>query len=100
VGSVGSPSTNAGGDASRVKIPETCLDEREGESRVWLVTDRSHGRGVLDPVIVTAIERAEGWVTVEGAIQPGSLVASPAVGMRRGLLVRFEADATRGSQQP
>lgn len=99
-GSVGSSSAKTSGSASRVKIPEACLDERDGDSSVWLVTDRSHGRGVLNPVIVSAIQRAEGWVTVEGAIQPGSLVASPADGMRRGLLVRFEADATKGSQQP
>lgn len=99
-GSVESPRGESGGSVRRVKIPETFLDDRDGQPRIWLVSDRSHGRGVLNPVLVTAIERVEGWVTVEGAIQPGSLVASRTEGMRRGQVVRFEASDPRGGRQP
>lgn len=99
-GSVGSPSAKTGGSASRVKIPEACLDEEEGDSKVWLVTDRSHGRGVLNPVDVAVVERSGGWVTVEGAIQPGSLLASGAEGARRGQVVRFEATGLGEGEQP
>jgi multidrug efflux pump subunit AcrA (membrane-fusion protein) len=98
-GSVGAPGAKADPSVSRVKIPVACLDDSEGQVRVWLVTDRSHQRGVLTPVVVRAVERAEGWVTVEGAIQPGSLVASRTEGLKGGQVVRFEADRLDGSAQ-
>ncbi len=99
-GSDGPPRAAVGGSGSRVKVPEAFLDNRDGQSRVWLVSDRSHGRGVLNPVLVTAVGSAEGWVTVVGALQPGSLIASATEGMRQGQVVRFNASDPREGKQP
>lgn len=97
-GSAGSP--GAGGEAGpRVRVPEAFLDEREGAARVWLVRDRRHGRGVLKPMDVTALERGEGWVTVSGEVTPGSLIAQASGTMRRGQVVRFGSGAGRGGAE-
>lgn len=100
VASTGSPSPEHGGSALQSRIPLSCLDERESQMRVWLVSDRRQGRGVLTPIAVTTTERAGGWVTVEGAIHPGALIASPMKGMRAGQAVRFEAEGSPRSEQP
>ena len=99
-GSPGSTGSANGESSLRARIPERCLDEREAQTRVWLVSDRRQGRGVLIPVAVTATEKSGEWVTVEGAIQPGALIASPMAGMRAGQAVRFEAEGSQGSEQP
>ena len=60
---------------------------------------RRHGRGVLKPMDVTALERGEGWVTVSGEVTPGSLIAQANGTMRRGQVVRFGSGAGRGGAE-
>ncbi|MFG0257150.1 MAG: efflux RND transporter periplasmic adaptor subunit [Phycisphaerales bacterium JB043] len=60
---------------TRVLVPASAIDPGETPSRVWLVADRrnSHGRLVSRPVDV--IERTDDWLTIEGDLRPGSLLA-------------------------
>ncbi len=62
-------------DNARVQVPASAIDQSGGASRVWLVTDRRNGRGVLRAEPVSVLEDAGEWVTVAGAVQPGALLA-------------------------
>ncbi|MEM1329138.1 MAG: efflux RND transporter periplasmic adaptor subunit [Planctomycetota bacterium] len=73
----------------RVLIPASALDESGTEPRVWLVTGRRNGRGVLSPEPVAIQERDDGWLTVTGAIRPGALVVTSPSEPRQGETVRF-----------
>ncbi len=73
----GSPgSTPSGlGDGSRVRVPARAISEAAGTTRVWLVTQRRSDRGVLASRPVSVVDREGEWVTVEGDLRPGSLLA-------------------------
>ncbi|MAY74698.1 MAG: hypothetical protein CMJ31_08320 [Phycisphaerae bacterium] len=81
---------------SRVLLPESAIDESSGRSRVWTVTDRRSGKGVIRARAVEAIERSDGWVTIEGEVQPGALVAIGAEGVRDGERVSIRRAETGG----
>lgn len=71
------------GDA-RVLVPVGAVEERSGAARVWLVTQRRSGRGVVEPRSVTVVSAQDGWATVTGDLRPGALVAMGAEGLRTG----------------
>lgn len=62
-------------ETARVRVPSGAIDARGAEECVWLVTERRHGQGVLVPRAVEVIEDTNGWATVDGDLQPGSIVA-------------------------
>ena len=95
-GAVGGPSA-AGGPApaaARVLVPEAALDTRDGAARVWVVTDRREGGGVLRQVEVAPVARSAGWVRVEGPLQPGALLAVAEGPLADGQPVRIEGPWT------
>ena len=80
-----SRSSESGG--TTVKIPTGSLDETGGSGRVWIVTSRRNGRGVLSSRSVDVIERAAEWLTVAGNIQPGALITVDVAQPREGEFV-------------
>ncbi len=71
----------------RVLVPAGALaDETSEIARVWIVTQRRNGRGVLASRQVRIVARDGAWVTVDGGILPGDLIAvgldSPSEGER------------------
>ncbi len=76
----GAPVSTHDRETARVRIPSGAIDGRGASERVWLVTQRSQQRGVLVARAVEVIEEADGWATIDGDIQPGSIVA---VGVER-----------------
>lgn len=73
-GGVSQSRTLEAGNA-RVQIPAGALDNSGGSSRVWVVTNRRNGRGVLSARPVDVLEDSGDWITVAGAVQPGALLA-------------------------
>jgi RND family efflux transporter MFP subunit len=57
----------------RVLIPEAALGA-DG-SRVWIVTDRREGRGVLRARPVEVLSREDGWASIAGEVPAGALLA-------------------------
>jgi len=92
-GSPGETADKRGAGIESVRIPGSAIDTNSGEHRVWVVTDRSGGRGVLRPIPVTRIDQqqADGWVTVTGPLQPGSVLAADPRGCTPGERVRLRA---------
>jgi len=70
-----SRSETPGAGAAQVQIPAGAIDDAGGSSRVWVVTNRRNGRGVLAARAVDVLGASDGWVTVAGAVQPGALLA-------------------------
>lgn len=79
-----------------VRVPSVSIESDGHSSHVWLVTERANGRGVLQPVSVTLIEIHDGWVTVSGQIQPGSLIAADPRGCTQG--ERVQLRSTNGGE--
>jgi len=59
----------------RLLVPEAALDTRDGRTRIWTVSDRHQGRGVVQPHTVETMRTDDGWVAIAGAIQPGAWLA-------------------------
>ncbi|MCA9275840.1 MAG: efflux RND transporter periplasmic adaptor subunit [Phycisphaerales bacterium] len=74
-----------------VRVPSTVLDSSTGNERVWIVTERANGRGVLQPISVERVEEQNGWVTLSGDVQPGAIMAADPRACRAGERVRFVA---------
>lgn len=74
-----------------VRVPAGVLDTSDNNPRVWVVTERANGRGVLQPVRVSRISEESGWVTLSGELQPGAIVASDPGSCSAGERVRFIA---------
>ena len=74
-----------------VRLPAGVLDTSDNNPRVWVVTERANGRGVLQPVRVSRISEESGWVTLSGELQPGAIVASDPGSCSAGERVRFIA---------
>lgn len=74
---------------SRVRLPSTAIDFSSDTPRVWVVAERANGRGVLRPIPISRLSEDEGWVTVEGGLYPGSIIASTPDGCTAGERVRL-----------
>ncbi len=74
----------------QVQVPEHSIDRSDGSQRVWVVSQRSNGRGVLVSKGVQNISIADGWITISGEIQPGALIVANPSGCKEGERVRFE----------
>lgn len=72
-----------------VRVPSTVIDNSTGDERVWIVTERANGRGVLQPITVERVEEQSGWVTLSGDVQPGTIMAADPRACRPGERVRF-----------
>ena len=59
-----------------VRVPAQVIDHTEDGARVWVVSDRANGRGVLRPVPVTIMNADTEWVTVCADLNPGAILAS------------------------
>lgn len=82
---------------SRVRVPERTIEGTGDNTRVWLVTDRKNGRGVLAERAVRVLARADGWASIAGDIQPGALLAVNPSDPSNGATVKFRSDPD-GSQ--
>jgi len=58
-----------------VRVPRSSIENRNDAQFVWVITDRANGRGILQPVNVATIETIGDWVTVQGVLQPGAMIA-------------------------
>lgn len=87
------------GSATAVRIPATAIDSQNGQARVWIVADRSGGQGVLRSQTITQTSELDddGWVTVTGDLQPGTMVAADPSNCQRDERVRFYAKNGGGS---
>lgn len=86
--------------AGRVLVPEEAIEDVGGLARVWAVTERSGGRGLVRSVSVEEISRAEGWVAVRGDLRPGAVLVVGADGLRDGerVVVRGERTEQKGGR--
>lgn len=75
--------------AGRVLAPRTSLAGTGAEPRVWVVRQRRGDRGVLEPVPVRVLAEEEAWVSLQGALAPGDLLAADPEGLRAGQNVRL-----------
>ncbi len=102
VGSSDSPSGNGSAakepEAVTVRIPEQSIDGSDNQQQVWLITDRSNGRGVLQPVSVNTQSTDEGWATVTGSLLPGSMIAADPNGCVAGEQVKVQTSIQSASQ--
>ncbi len=73
-----------------VQVPLHSIDHTDGLPRVWVVSQRSNGRGVLESKGVQSIGESDGWITIAGDIQPGALIVANPSGCKEGESVRFE----------
>lgn len=66
-----------GANASRGRVlaPEGAVVRTDTGERVWLVTDRREGRGVLHATPVEVLSREGGWASISGEVPPGALLA-------------------------
>jgi len=68
-------------ERTRVLVPEAALDQREGQTRVWLLRD-----GKAQAIAVTAGERAGGSVEIRGGLSGGEeIIVRPLADLRDGL---------------
>lgn len=74
-----------------VRVPARVLDTSGNNDRVWIVTERENGRGVLRPVSVARVTESDGWVTLSGDLQPGAIIAAEPGKCSAGERVRFIA---------
>lgn len=86
-GSTGDRSEEA--RAPEVLVPSGALDKGSGSVRVWVVTDRRNGRGVLRSRGVRVINESEGWARVSGDVAAGALIAVGVVSAKDGERVVF-----------
>ena len=83
---------------TRVLIPAAALDDRDGSPRVWIVTDRRNGRGVLASRPVTVVDRSPDWLAVVGNIQPGALLVLGLTEPKEGETVVFQSATGQGAR--
>ncbi len=78
LGGSGSAQSSAVADPGNdlVRLPSSALETAGDASRVWVVTERRRGRGVLEPRLVRVTAREGTWVTVRGAVRAGDLIAT------------------------
>ncbi len=82
---------------TRVLIPADALDDDGVSARVWIVTNRRNGRGVLSARPVAVIERSGSWLTIVGDIQPGALIAVGVTEPQEGETVVVGSQTNEGS---
>lgn len=71
-----------------VRVPTQVLDTRSTPPHVWVVSQRANGQGVLQAVSVDVLSEDAGWATVEGDLQPGTLIASNPADCKAGERIR------------
>ncbi len=73
-----------------------CLDRSPGGmgARVWIVRDRRGDIGALDPMPVRILNIDEPWATVESALRPGDLLATPSETLVAGRRVLMRPPST------
>ncbi len=89
-GSAGAPAGPGANAPGRVLAPAAAIDNAGGSARVWAVTDRRGGRGVVHPIPVQRVGEEDGWVTVSGAVRAGSLLVVSPEGLRDGQAVQVD----------
>lgn len=62
-------------DIPVVLVPNEAIESNEDNPRVWLVTERQNGRGLLAAKPVRVLDRDEMWTRVSGDLRPGDLLA-------------------------
>lgn len=77
--------------SATIRVPRESIESIGDVHRVWLVTQRENGRGVLRPVTVHPIELDSPWATVTGNLHPGAVVAADPKGCVIGERVRLTA---------
>ncbi|MHC4975530.1 MAG: efflux RND transporter periplasmic adaptor subunit [Planctomycetota bacterium] len=95
-GSTGALSDSAGSATRRVLVPAVAIDPAAMPARVWLVTDRRSNHGTLVPRLVEIVEETGDWLTVEGNIHPGALVAIGVIDPMEGESVVIRDSITDG----
>lgn len=97
-GGGGSASAAAPEGTGHVLLPVSLIGEGGETGKVWLVTQRKNGRGVLVSRPVRVITRDGDWMTVEGNLRPGDLVVVGLEKPREGELVVVGGDAGIGDE--
>lgn len=72
-----------------VQVPRDAIESLGESHRVWTVTQRANGRGVLRPVQVNPIDLSSGWATVSGDLHPGTVIVADPEGCVPGERVRL-----------
>ncbi len=92
----GDPQRGAAGPT--LLVPAECLSRgaATGDARVWVVRDRRGRRGRSMPVPVVVLQDNGEWLSVQGDLAPGDLVAVAGHGLRPGQAVRIRQRAAEG----
>lgn len=72
-----------------VRVPASVIDRTSDSLRVWVVAERSNGRGVVRPVTVEVLSEEHDWVTIRADLHPGTIVASEPTACEPGERVRI-----------
>ena len=73
-----SPGTPVTGQ--RVRVHVSSVIEHDDGADVWAIVDRRNGRGTLRRQRVDVVARSDDWVTLEGELAPGALLAVASTG--------------------
>ena len=85
-----SPVSESRAAASRdVRVPASVVDTATDPFRVWVVAERSNGRGVLRSVAAEILSEEQDWVTIRADLHPGAIVAADPEACRPGERVRI-----------
>lgn len=72
-----------------VRVPASVVDAASDSYRVWVVADRSNGRGVVRPITVEILSEERDWVTIRAGLHPGAIVATDPKSCEPGERVRI-----------
>lgn len=87
----------SGAETQAVLVPSDAVERDSGSARVWLVTNRKNGRGVLAARNVTVEREPQpGWLLISGHLQPGDLVVDSPNKPREGEHVVIRAAQNEG----
>ncbi|MGP1345366.1 MAG: efflux RND transporter periplasmic adaptor subunit [Phycisphaerales bacterium] len=86
-----------GGAAGRVMVDPRAIHQHDGTPRVYEVTQRKAGRGIIRAVEVTTLERRDPWVLITADLAPGALLAIDAEGLRDDQRVRIRTQSEGGA---
>jgi RND family efflux transporter MFP subunit len=83
----------AGSSVSAVRLPTSAVLERDGSALVFVVDET---KGTIAELPVSVVGRSDGYVTVGGALRPGSRVVTAGVkSLAAGEPIRLDVGATR-----
>lgn len=59
-----------------LQIPASAIDRSERTEQVWIIKNRSNGRGELTPIPVSLQAVSGQWAVIKADLQPGALLAA------------------------